>query len=305
MARAPEPPPGALVLRTYQQLDQFVEAFATGTLNLLVILGRPGVQKSRAVGRRACWIDGSATAFGLYCQLYRHRDRTVVSDEVDGLYADRAAVRRLKCLCQTEPCKRLDWHSAAAAGSHYGIPTSFETTSRVALLANELRPLNVNVSAVLDRGHGLGFDPSGREVHLRTVGWFWDQEGCDFIGRSLHWAQGLSMRDYALAWELKCAGMDWKGWLLARWGMSGTRLLVAKLKGDPSFRTEAQRVRAFLAQQGGCRATYYNHVNGLGRRVELPELRLGNPPPDRMPSGTSLLDMLRRRFGILGSDEPS
>jgi hypothetical protein len=33
MARSPEPPSGALVLGTYQQLDQFVEAFATGTLN--------------------------------------------------------------------------------------------------------------------------------------------------------------------------------------------------------------------------------------------------------------------------------
>jgi len=308
MTRLGEPPPGALVLGTYRQLDQFVEAFATGTLNLLVILGRPGVQKSRAVkaavGRRACWIDGSATAFGLYCQLYRHRDRMVVIDDVDGLYADRAAVRLLKCLCQTEPCKRLGWHSAAAVGSHYGVPTSFETTSRVALLANELRSLNENVAAVLDRGHVLIFDPSAREVHLRTAGWFWDQEVFDFIGRSLHWAERLSMRDYALAWELKCAGMDWKGWLLARWGMSGTRLLVAKLKADPSFRTEAQRVRAFLAQQGGCRATYYNYAKGLGRRVELPELQLHNPPPDPTPPETSLLDMLRRRFGILGGDEP-
>ena len=70
-------------------------AFADGLLNLLLIIGRPGVQKSHAVkaavGRRACWIDGSATAFGLYCQLYRHRDRPVVIDDVDGLYADRAA----------------------------------------------------------------------------------------------------------------------------------------------------------------------------------------------------------------------
>ncbi len=95
-----------------------------------------------------------------------------------------------------------------------------------------------------------------------------------------------------------------EGWLLARWGMSGTRLLVAKLKADPSLISEAQRVRAFLAQQGGCRATYYNHARRLGRRVELPELRLHIPPPDRTPSETSLLDLLRRRFGILGSNEP-
>jgi len=102
MAPSCEQPPGALVLRTYQELDPFVGAFADGLLNLLLILGRPGVQKSHAVkaavGRRACWINGSATAFGLYCQLYRHRDRPVVIDDVDGLYADRAAVRLLKCL---------------------------------------------------------------------------------------------------------------------------------------------------------------------------------------------------------------
>ncbi len=143
-------------------------AFADGLLNLLLIIGRPGVQKSHAVraavGRRACWIDGSATAFGLYCQLYRHRDRPVVIDDVDGLYADRAAVRLLKGLCQTEPRKRLGWHSAAAARYGQGIPTSFETTSRVAILANQLRTLNVDVSAVLDRGHVVVFDPTAREA---------------------------------------------------------------------------------------------------------------------------------------------
>ena len=35
MAHFGEPPPGALVLRTYQQLDQFVEAFAKGAARCL------------------------------------------------------------------------------------------------------------------------------------------------------------------------------------------------------------------------------------------------------------------------------
>ncbi len=158
--------------------------------------------------------------------------------------------------------------------------------------------------AMLDRGHVLVFDPSAREVHLRTAGWFWDQEVFDFIGRSLHWADALSMRDYALGWELKRAGMDWKGWLLTRWGISGTRLLVAKLKADPSLNSEAERVRAFIAQQGGCRATYYNHARRLGRPLELPDIRLNNRPPARTACDASLLDLLRRRFGIIGGDEP-
>ena len=307
MTRSWEPPQGAMILRSYRELDQFVGAFAEGLLNLLVLIGRPGVQKSQAVkaalGGRARWIDGSVTAFGLYHELYRHRDRPVVIDDVDGLYADRAAVRLLKCLCQTEPRKRLGWHSAAA-GPLQAIPASFETTSRVAILANELRTLNVNVSAVLDRGHVVVFDPCAREVHLRTTGWFWDQEVFDFIGRSLHLADPLSMRDYALSWELKRAGMDWKSWLLTRWGMSGKRLLVAKLKADGSLSTEAERVCAFTEQGGGCRATYYHHAKRLGRPLKLPDIRLTNVPPKLAPSDTSLLDLLRRRFGMLGNDEP-
>ncbi len=141
----------------------------------------------------------------------------MVIDDVDGLYADRAAVRLLKGLCQTEPRKRLGWHTAAVSRYGPGLPTSFETTSRVAILANELKTqnVNVNVSAVLDRGHVVVFDPSAREVHLRTAGWFWDQEVFDFIGRSLHLADPLSMRDYVLGWELKRAGMDWKRVLAA------------------------------------------------------------------------------------------
>jgi hypothetical protein len=224
----------------------------------------------------------------------------VVIDDVDGLYADRAAVRLLKCLCQTESRKRLGWYSAAVIGRGDGIPTSFTTTSRVAILANELQPLNANVAAVLDRGHVLVFDPAARDVHLRTAEWFWDQEVFDFVGRSLHLAGRLSMRDYALAWELKRAGMDWRSWLLVRWGLTGTRLLVAKLKADASFSSEVERVRAFIKQQGGCRATYFNHAKKLGPSVELPNIRLNNQPPDQ--TAASLLDLLRRRFGTLGSD---
>ncbi len=308
MRRFCQPPHGAIVLDAYQQLDQYVEAFADGALNLLMIIGRPGVQKSQAVkgalDGRACWIDGSATAFGLYCQLYRHRNRPVVIDDVDGLYADRAAVRLLKCLCQTEPKKRLGWHSAISLTGNQEIPTWFETSSRVAILANEVRIINVNVSALLDRGHVIVFDPSSREVHLRTATWFWDQEVFDFIGRSLHWAEPLSMRDYPLAWELKAAGIDWKSWLLTRWGMTGKRLLAAKLKADPSIGAEAERVRAFIEQGGGCRATYYNHAKRLGKPLELPELRLTHRPPKKVTTDQSLLDMLRRRFGFPGQDEP-
>ncbi len=51
------------VRKAYRELDQYVGAFADGLLNLLLIIGRPGVQKSQAVkaavGRRAWDCDSS------------------------------------------------------------------------------------------------------------------------------------------------------------------------------------------------------------------------------------------------------
>ena len=61
---------------------------------------------------------------------------------------------------------------------------------------------------------------------------------------------------------------------------------------------------AFIKQGGGCRATYYNHAKRLRQPLEIPEIRLPNRPPERKLADARLLDLLRRRFGILGNDEP-
>ena len=76
--------------------------------------------------------------------------------------------------------------SNAATLRREKIPRASETGSRVAIIANEWRTLNVNVSAIEDRGHVVRFAPSALEIHTRTAQWFWDQEVYDFIGQYLH-----------------------------------------------------------------------------------------------------------------------
>ena len=156
----------------------------------------------------------NATAFGMYHGLFENRDRPVVMDDVDSLYTDAAAVRLLKCLCQTDPVKRLAWYSAAA-GSGAGLPRDFETTSRVCVIANEWKELNANVAAVQDRGHVVFFEPSPEEIHRKTAEWFWDQEVFDWFAVYLHLIPAPSMRHYIRAAELKAAGLDWVKVLLS------------------------------------------------------------------------------------------
>ena len=112
-------PREAIRIRTYRDLEAFLRGFAQGHLNLLILLGGPGLGKSQkmrqAVGSTVCWLEGNASAFGIYRQLWEHRHQPVVLDDLDSLYADRDGVRLLKCLAQTDPVKTVAWHSEARA----------------------------------------------------------------------------------------------------------------------------------------------------------------------------------------------
>ena len=191
-------PKNAIAIRTYEQLRRFVEAFAQGHLNLLILVGAAGLAKSRtvreAVGDEACWIEGNATPFGMYAELWKHRDRVVVIDDVDSLYSDRSGVRLLKCLCQTEPVEPVGWYSAAARLDQEGIPREFSTTSRVAIIGNDWKTLNRNVEAVQDRGHLVVFEPRAEEVHRQVGTWFADREIYEWFARNLHRITEPSMR---------------------------------------------------------------------------------------------------------------
>jgi len=254
------------MLGTYAALESYVGAFAKGHINLLILVGPPGLAKSRTVRAilrdDAAWIEGNATAFGMYLQLYRNRDRFVVIDDVDSLYSDRNGVRLLKCLCQTEEEKSVAWHSAARSLEKAGIPREFGTKSRVVIICNDWRTLNRNVAALQDRGHVLVFQPSAIEVHAKASEWFRDAEILSWFAENLHRIPEPSLRLYLRAAELRRAGMDWTNALpLAPENIR--KRLIMQLKADQSHATEESRVRSFVSGGGGCRATYFNYARRL------------------------------------------
>jgi hypothetical protein len=305
MASSRTLPPHAVRVPTYVELEQYVRAFAAGHLHLLMLFGPPGVGKSRCVRRaldeRVCWINGQATPLGIYLQAYEHRHQPLVLDDVDGLYADRSGIRLLKALCQTEPTKTLSWHTATPILKRQAVPSRFTTTSRIALIGNDWKTLNADVAALEDRGHVLVFEPTALEVHRQAAGWFWDQEIFDFVSMHLHLLARHSLRIYRQAWELKQARLDWRQAVLSRC-LTGPALVVARLKADPTFVSEAARVQAFIAAGSGCRATYYQHARRLQPPPPAPPIVLSRttPPIEAVPS-PDYLDQFRRRFGQLGN----
>jgi len=270
-----------------------------------MIFGPPGVGKSRlvrqALGSQVCWIGGQATPFGIYLQAYEHRHKPIVLDDVDGLYADRLGIRLLKALGQTERTKTVSWQTAAPTLGQCSIPRQFTTTSRVVLIGNDWKTLNEDVAALEDRGHLLVFEPSPLEVHRQAARWFWDQEIFDFVADHLHLMAQHSLRTYFHAWELKQAGLNWRQGVLGRC-LTGAALEVAKLKADPTFASEDERVRAFVQAGAGCRASYFRHAKKLRPITDQLKIMLtqATPPVEESPLSNHL-DQLRRRFGHLGN----
>ena len=239
---------------------------------LLILVGEAGIAKSRtvraALGNSACWIEGNATPFGMYEKLYRHRGSFVVIDDVDSLYADKAGIRLLKCLCQTEEEKSVAWHTDARSLEKHGVPREFVTTSRVIIICNDWKTLNNNVSALQDRRHVLVFQPSAAEVHRKAGEWFKIREPEIYgpFGNNLHRMVAPSFRHYVRPGELKAAGMVWTE-VLELEEDNGRARLAGEIMASDIYQTTMDKVRAFVQRGGGCRATYFNHVrrlNGAG-----------------------------------------
>jgi hypothetical protein len=195
---------------------------------------------------QACWIEGNASPFGMYVQLYRHRDQFVVIDDVDALYAERSGIRLLKCLCPTEEEKAVAWHSDARSLERQGIPREFTTKSRVVIISNDWRTLNKNVAALQDRGQVLFFQPGAAEVHRQARTWFDDPEIYQGFAAHLHRMREPSLRHYVRAKE---HGLD---------RAAGGR--GREPAGTVGRRAAGQRR---LRQHGGAGAG----VRGAGRRV--------------------------------------
>jgi len=70
------------------------------------------------------------------------------------------------------------------------------------------------------------------------------------------------MRHYVRAKELKAAGLDWVSMIGGQF-LPPKLLLVAKLKDDPQYESESERIEAFRKLGGGSRATYFNHAKKL------------------------------------------
>lgn len=267
-------PASAIPIHTFEELDEYAGKFAQGKFNLLAVVSSAGLTKTTTFERRLkqhaknfLLVNGHATAFSLYCDLYAHRHEPVLLDDADSLYRDAKTRPLLKALCDTRAEKTVQWRSKAAESAE--VPTKFTTRSHVAIICNQWNTVGGNdMAAVTDRAIFLNFVPSVQEVHREVVRLGWANEKVvEFIGQHLHLMTVPSMRHYYRAGELLKAGIsDWQDKILSMLNPNINRKsleVVSALMRDETM-TTAERVEEFRRRTGMSRATYH-HLAALLR----------------------------------------
>jgi hypothetical protein len=265
-------PEGALTKRTWDELEEYVSAFAQegeDRMKLLIIVGTGGLGKSFGVRRMLAQrgidhahIEVKATGFGLYCDAYRHLDQPIVIDDVDKLLTDRASVPVLKALCQSDQEKRVTWQTAAVQLDRDDIPHEYVTRSNVCVISNQWREKDRNIQAFQDRGHLIFFEPDAGTVHAKADEWFGDHEIYEFIGKHLYLIPRPSFRFYIKAQERKANGINWRADLIEEWQGEELRR-IHEIEEDGTLNTVKQKAQRFVENGWGSRATYFRHKRRL------------------------------------------
>ena len=275
--RLPKVPSGTETIRTYAEYGNLVDGFFRGFYQLLFIVGRPGLAKShefeQRLGQGGHLIKGWTAPLQAYIEAYRNRHQPLIFDDAEVLWKRTGGRILMRSLTEHRPKKLVQWKSTAKELAKAGVPQSFYTKSKIAIVANRFAfGSEEEREAVLDRGHLVLFDPLPIEVHLRVADWFWCQDIYDYLGERLHMLDNLSARTYLKAWERKEAGGDWKKLISDVFCHNNVTLLLQALESDPECPCVDDRVRKFIDQTGLSRATYFNVKRELRSNDQLKPL---------------------------------
>lgn len=301
MMRSKTIPADAEVIRTYDELLAFRDAFFAASLYFLIIIGRHGLSKSYAFKERcqpykdhagndidvAHYVKGNVTPVEAYRLAYEHRNKLLIFDDAERLWADANGRFLLRDLTEVKLSKTVHWRVDNKSLQRDGIPKQFDTTSRICLIMNRFSFGDAHeYDAIADRAHLVYFDPTPEEVHRNAAIWFWDQEIHDHIGRHLNLIDPskLSARTYVKAYERREKG-DWQEFLERRFFSQEAERWLVSIENDPRFRTVEQRVAEFERRTRLKRATYYNmkrqlRKNGLLEAIRVPTFALNARAPE-------------------------
>jgi hypothetical protein len=201
----------------YAELKELYEAYADGRINLLVVLGAPGLGKGKGLkaaleGTGGLYIKGYRTHLKFHLELYKHKDTPVAIDDADDFLNNKRLREQVKHLTETDQYKKIDYGSTTKILVEAGVPSFFFTTSSCAIICNTWDNDDPICWGIESRAEFIHFTPGWEEVYNEIGKWFWDQEIYDYLWERLPFLREPDMRLVVRAWDRKKGGLTEMPW---------------------------------------------------------------------------------------------
>ena len=210
-------PEKAQKVTRYAELKELYEAYAVGKINLLVVLGTPGLGKGKGLkaameGKGGLYVKGYRTHLKFHLELYKHKDKPVAIDDADDFLSTKKLREQLKHLTETDQYKKIDYGSTTKILVQMGVPSFFFTTSSCAIICNTWDSDDPIAWGIESRAEYVHFTPNWAEVYNEVGKWFWDQEIYDYLWERLPFLRQPDMRLVVRAWDRKEGGLKEMPW---------------------------------------------------------------------------------------------
>jgi len=270
-------------LTTFEALHTLASRFADGTVNLVILIGAPGLMKTQTVtracqGRPCLHVNAKKSPIDLYRDLYEHRDALVILDDVEPLLDSKDGQVLIRALTETTTTKTISWGTRTRILDSDGtaIPKSFTTKSRVFIVANTWRKGGI-FTAIESRGNKFLFSPSWSEVYTEAGTWFHHQEILDHVHANLSQMKSPDVRLLLKAREMRrlaLPGHNWRDVFDPCMQMDGVDREILRLLKETHL-TQTERVAEFVKGGFGDRATFF-------RRLKKQKATTGEQIPERV-----------------------
>jgi hypothetical protein len=278
--RSPGIPRNAQCIKTIDQLGNLMQAFANGSIPLLVVLGKPGLSKTQTikkalVGKSNLYIKGRRTPITFYCDAFTYQDKPICLDDANNFIEDKLNREMLRALTETDAIRRMEWSSKTRILEEAGVPADYWTKSPVAIITNFWNGKDPIFQALESRAEFCYFAPSWDEVYRNMGTWFWDQEIYDYIYDRLDVLREPDVRIAVKAYNRKVQNLPFLPWrdVIDNYVDDACGLAVRKVMKDAKLKTPQQKVVAFQSLTGMDRATFYR------RRRDIEEYMPSCKPP--------------------------
>lgn len=298
-------PETATVLRTFAELREVLAAFASGSFSLIVIMGRPGLTKSRHVrkaieGTGAGYIKGYHTRLDYYGLVYQYQDKPIVLDDSNRLLENKDTREMTRDLSETDTYKKIEYGSTSAKLEQESLPKFFWTKSPVCFITNYWDRSDPVFEALESRAEFFVLEVDWAELHQDVANWFWDQDIFDYIHERLHLLREPDARLYIKAWERKKSGLTLTPWqkLIDNYCDDHHGRVIRGLLSR-SFTSDNARYSAYLKEveklklKPLARSNFYARANKIRLYTPakaLPKIKLKQkqPPKESRPSDGEL-----------------